>query len=436
MYMDASDKQKISNVFNEQLKTTDKNCCSVNRFTADCKASNPKSKTDGQHKMKRLKSRRKRSQMRGVGKEALKSRSHHNHCCRQASENIAHYHNCCHNSCHCPSRSGALFPNARPAAQESSIITDSRLIGHQGLFNHEVKSIDIERLLSEQRKLEKCGQQVQKKNNATSHPSSAISTRDFLGTDEKKASPETKARDDFQDIKNWISQGADVTLGQRSQQQLDLSSGSGKSTFSSKHSPVDVIKSRKANPAVSERGREPQQIPTVDRENVNTLNKKVKGHMISTLEHTPRNQESPVHLTHGFSPSPLQVSCSNTIDNNDMQHGRQDPDCVSQFVSAVAADLCDSLQFPVLKRRSLVAESREVLLKALRESHGPHLEKNLLKVQRYLSFDTDPAKHGQHQEPTMTDEDEPLPTELQETGVLTGSPDHRDTTTVNRLLNG
>uniref|UniRef100_A0A3B4WBI7 Uncharacterized protein n=1 Tax=Seriola lalandi dorsalis TaxID=1841481 RepID=A0A3B4WBI7_SERLL len=115
--------------------------------------------------------------------------------------------------CHCPS----LFPNVIPASHEPSIITDSRLIGHHGLFNHEVKSIDIERLLSEQGKLEKSGQKTQKKNHAISHPSSTthipppLSSKDLLCADtdavvpfEKKADPATNICDDSREKEKKI----------------------------------------------------------------------------------------------------------------------------------------------------------------------------------------------------------------------------------------
>ncbi|XP_051262591.1 uncharacterized protein si:dkey-250k15.4 [Dicentrarchus labrax] len=404
----TSDKEKTLNVFKKQLKTADKNCCSVNRFTADCKCSNHYIKTDAQHRTKRLKSRKERSQMRGAGKEASKSKSHHHPFHRLPSKDMAYYHNCCHSSCHCSSRRDAPFPNVVPAAQEPSVITDSRLIGHHGLFNHEVKSIDIERLLSKQRK--KSGQHVQEKSGCISHPStsqipSSFPTNDVLCADaretmtfRKKADPATKARDNCLEKESKISQGSDLTPGQRAEQQLDLSSGSFKSSLSSKHS------------SISRKGRESQHTPTVDRENVKILNKKVKGHTLSTLEHTPKNQDSPVHQTQapGLSPSPLQLSSSHSAESFDIRHRRPDSDCVSKTVSAVAAGLCNCLQFPVPRRRSLVAESREVLLKALRERHGPRLQENLLEVQRCLTFVTDPTNEVQDQEPTTVDEDELL----------------------------
>ncbi|XP_059195237.1 uncharacterized protein si:dkey-250k15.4 [Centropristis striata] len=389
--------------------------CLVNRLTADCKCLKH-TKTDGYHKMKRLMSRKERSQMRGGGKEASQSKSHHQHRRRQNSKDMAFFQNCCHSGCHCPSRRDAPFPNVVPAAQEPSIITDSRLIGHHGLFNHEVKSIDIERFLSEQRKREKSGQQVQQKKNATSHPSSAsyipspFSTNDLFGagTDEVLPLEKKTALDDTQKEEKKISQGSDITPGQRPQQHPGHSSESLKSISSSKHSSlhVEILKSKKTTPVVSEKSRKLQLTSTAVREKVKTSNRKVKR--LSTLEHTPKIQrsESPIHQIqdHDLSPSPIQVSSSHSANSFDIQHRRRDPECISKSVSAVAAGLCDCLQFPLLRRRNLVAESREVLLKALRERHGPQLQENLLEVQRCLSFGVDPAKKVQDQEPTMIEE--------------------------------
>ncbi|TKS82299.1 hypothetical protein D9C73_016408 [Collichthys lucidus] len=410
-----SDKENIlpPDVFNKKLKTADKNG-SVSRSTAH--RLNHYSERDEQHKIKRLKSRRERSQMRM--KEASKYKSHQHHCRSKISKDLAHVHNCCHSSCHCPSRRDVLFPNVVPAAQEPSIITDSRLTGHQGLFNHEVKSIAIERLLNKQ-KLEKRGQQVQEESNATSRLSSTppvaspLSVNDLLGADtdevmpfEKKADPATKTHDDCQDEAKKISQGSDITPGQRPQPQLVLSSGN---IASFKRTSVDAaVSSKKTNPGMSEKRREAQVTPTVDRKHVKTLNKRVKGNINSTLEHTPKNQKPPVHQPHGLNTTPLKLSSSHTADSFDIQYRRRDPNSVSKSVSTVAARLCDTLQFPLLTRRSLVAESREVLLKALREWHGPQLQEDLLEVQRCLSFGTDRTKEVQNQEPTMVEKDELL----------------------------
>ncbi|XP_039972982.1 uncharacterized protein si:dkey-250k15.4 isoform X2 [Xiphias gladius] len=402
-----SDKEKILKFFNRQSETTDKKCCLLNI---------DHNKTDGQNKMKRLKTRKERSQTRGGRKAASKTKVHHHHYHHQSSRDMAHPCNCCHSSWHCPLRRAAQFPNVIPAAQEPSIITDSRLIGHHGLFKHEVKSVDIERLLSEQGKVEKSGQKAQEKNDAISHPSSTshipspFSSNDLLGADtgevepvEKKTDSAINTHDDCHEKQKKISHGSDVTLGQRPQQQLHFSSGSYKSIFSSKHSSLDVVinKSKKLT-------------PTVDRDNVKTLNRKVKTHMNSTVKHTAKNPECPVYQTeaHGLSPGPLQLSSSLSADSFELQHRRQVPAFVFKSVSEMAARLCDCLQFPLLRKRNLVAESREVLLKAMQEMHGTRLQENLFEEQRHLSFGIDLAKAVQDhvQEPTMIYEDE-LPTD-------------------------
>lgn len=398
-----SAKENMLDVFNKHSKTRQKSSCSVYSLTADCKCFIRHNETDGRCKMKRLKSRKERSQMRSGGKEASKTKSHHHH----------YQH---HSSCHCRRRDTS-FPNVILASQEPSIITDNRLIGHHGLFNHEVKSIDIERLLSQQRKQEKSERQVPEKNHVISHPSSAshnpsqFSSKDFSGAETNEVVPFLKKTDPAThtchcwEKEKKISQGSDgsdVTPGQRPQQELDPSSGSCKGTFSSKHSSLDAvtIKGKKTHSVMSERGRKPEPSSTGDRDNVKTSKKKLKTRMTSTLEHTAKNQKPPVQQTqaHGLSPSPLQLSSSSSTESSHIQHRKQDPSCVSKSISEVAARLCDSLHFPFLRRRNLVTESREVLLRALQERHGPRLQENLLKLQRPLSFGADLTK-------AMMDED-------------------------------
>lgn len=367
----SPEKDRILNVFKKQPKTTDKNCCPVNRSTVDLKCGNFYSKTDGQHRAKRLRSRKERSQMRGCGKEVPRSKSHHNIGCRRRSKDITYINDCyCRSSCHCILRRDAPLSKVVPATQEPSIITDSRLIGHHGLFNHEVKSIDIERLLSKQRKMEKSGQQVYENNStshsySTSHVPTPISSNDFLGAEvvtiEEKREPVAKAHDGFQMIEDKISQGSDVILVQ------------------------------KVSPVMSEHVAESQLTPIDSRENVMT-----------------GKQDSPVHQSqlHGVSKSPLDLPSSDTPERSISQHPSTDPSAVSQSICAVAANLCGCLQLPVLRRRNLMAESREVLLKALQTRHGPRLKENLSQLQGYLSSGSDHTKKIQDQELTMIDENE------------------------------
>lgn len=414
----SSDKEEVS--LNRQSKTTDKNCCPPNRITGDSNQSVNCRKTHGHFKMKRLKSHRERNQLRCCGKKASKSKSHPHHCHQPASKDLAHLHMCCHSSCHCPSRRDAPLPNVVSAAQEPSIITDSRLIGHQGLFSREVKSIDIERLLSKQRKLEKSEQEMQSRKNASSCPSvscipSPFCSNDCLEVDgsvpfeRKTDSTEKNPHNYFEEEKqNSHTSDTHLTPGQRPQQQLDLLFGRCKSAASSKDSSLNVvvIETRKTKLDMSRKGRKSEQSSNVDKEPFKKFNEKVKEHFTSSPEPTPKSPKSPIHNTRvlSLSPSPAKISSSKAPDTFDKLHRRQDPDCVSQSISAVAARLCNSLQFPSLRRRDLAAESRGVLLKALRERHGPHLQENLLQVQR--CFSCSPADKAQDQETSSTDADE------------------------------
>ncbi|XP_040020520.2 proline-rich protein 19 [Gasterosteus aculeatus] len=394
----VSDQKKLLNVFNKDKKL-------VKGFTTDCKSLNHSNKTDRQHRMKRLRSRKERSQRSDNRKEASKSKAHRHHLCQRAQD-MAYFQS----RCHCASQRNAPFANVIPTAQEPSIITDRRLIGHHGLFNHEVKSVDIERLLSVQRQ---SGQQVEQ--NSTPHPSSTshvpllFLANDLLATDADEVLPfqRKSAPDDCRKKEEKFSPQSDITPGQRPQQQFDPSCESFKSVSSKQSSHDAAIIQSKKTKLLPAKGREsPLTLTAVKDRNVKTLSRKANRHTVSTVEHTPNNPESPIHqtLAHGPSMSPTPLSSSGSVDSFDIQPGRQDARWASKAVAAVAASLCDFLQFPLLRRRrNLVAESREVLLKALQESHGPRLQENLLVVQRGLSFGPGPTEKVWDEELTMTD---------------------------------
>lgn len=379
--------------------------------------------------MKRLKTRKERSQIRGGWKEISKIKSnHHHHHYRHCQSNIdmAHLHNCCCASCHCSSRRNPPFPSVVRSVQEPSIITDGRLTGHHGLFNHEVKSIDFERLLSEQPKLE---EQRKEKNTVISHSSSAshnsasLSTDALLGADtdvgscvpfRKNTDPASKAHTDRQEKEKkniqFESKQSDVTTEEKPQQQLPLSCESFQSSHWSKHSFLDVLTTETKRACVmSENSRESLLTPVVDRDNIKSFNTNVKKRVISTLVQTPKNQEPPVQQiqTHRLTSSPLKLSSSATTNSCEIQDRTQDPEYVTKFVSAVAARLCQRLKLPSISRRNPLSESREVLLNSLRETHGPWLQENLLRLQQHRSFAVHPTKKDQDddQEPTRKNEE-------------------------------
>lgn len=338
-----------------------------------------KCKTDGELKVKRLRTRKERNQMRCDGKESSKMKSH---CCQHgSSKDTAHFGHCCHSRCYWPSKRDVV-----PSAQEPSIITDARLIAHHGLFNREVKSIDIERLLTEQRRID---DKKEKKTKKTSRrPAESLITDHLFGGNPEEVVPRESKEEPA--VEN---------------QQRSLSSGSSNTSLE-----VETINSNKATPVLSNKGRESQLTPTGDRGNATTVKKNLKR-----LEQTPKGRKAPVHQTPDRGPtSPFQPSCSATDGADDTSHThkrRKDCNSASKSVSAVAARLCCSLQSPLLRRRNLLAESSKVLLRALRAKHGHRLQENLLEAQRCLGFSPECSgrvqehRKKQKKQPALVDED-------------------------------
>lgn len=409
--------EKVSHAFNEESKTTDKKCCSVKKVTADSKHLNHFSKRDGHHKVKRLKTRKERSQMRGGWKETSKTKSYLHCCNHQSRRDMAHFQNYCHNSRHRTLRKNAPISSSAPALQESSIITDSRLIGHHGLFNHEVKSSDIERLLSKPSRHEQIGQHVEEKSSDVLYPSSTSHIPALLSTEglqdagdvlpfKKKVHPAAKSHNDDQETEvnnnTFNNQGSNITSGQKQEQQLDLSSGNYKSNLSCKYSPVKTAENNNSVP--SEKDHESQLSPLAGTDNVKTLSSQVRKNMISDLGQRYKNWD-PNTQTGGYNPNPLSLSSSPTADGCNTQ---QDPECVSKSISTLATQLCECLHLPLLKRRNLLSESRKVLLKSLQERHGSSLQANLHEVQQSVRFGMHPTLANQEKESRMMEEEEIL----------------------------
>ncbi|KAM4735226.1 proline-rich protein 19 [Anableps anableps] len=400
----SSEKNNLS----KQSRATDKKCCCVTTLTGDSKYFNHDK--DKQHKIRRLKTRKERCQMRADRKDTLKNKSHHHHCFCQSRKDLTYYPNCCH-SCHLPTRKNTPISSTVPVTQEPSIITDSRLIGHHGLFNHEVKSINIERVLSEQSTLGQSEEKTNENNkisNLSSAPSNTVllSSDGLLGADadvpvKQKANNTTKSRDS-QEIKmmnlQFSNPGADITPGQRSQQQLYSSCESVKSTNQSKNS-FQATKTKNTDSCMSEMDEALQVKPLARRDKTKTLNSTING-----------DQDYPVQGDFQIS-SPLQHVTSLSAERFDQQHLHRDPDHVSKTTHAVAARLSKCLHLPVPNRRNLLSETREVLLKSLQERHGPCLQANLQEVQRSLRLFKEPSQASMEQEQHMMGEDKLLSTD-------------------------
>ncbi|XP_054903901.1 uncharacterized protein LOC129371361 [Poeciliopsis prolifica] len=385
-------------LYNNQSKATDKKCCAT-ALTGDSKYSNHE--RDKRHKTKRLRTRKERCQMRADRRDTSKHKSHHHHCFSQSKKKNPFYSNN-HHSCHSATRKNTQILST--VSQEPSIITESRLLGHHGLFNHEVKSINIERVLSEQSKLEQSEEKTNDNNNtpylsSTPHNPIVLSSYGLLGADtdvpdKKKAKTGSKTNDDSQDIEmtnlQFSNPGADITSSQRLHQQLPSSCESLKSTNQSK-SRFKTTKTKHTESCMSgmDKALHPKPLDTKDK--IKTVNKTINEDQDSSSQ-TDYLVSSPLHVT------------SVSADNFDQQNLHQDPNNVWKTTHEVAELLSEWLHLPVPNRRNLSSKTREVLLKTLQERHGPHLQANLQEMQRSLRFHKDPSQVSNEQEQMIRDD--------------------------------
>ncbi|CAL8340425.1 unnamed protein product [Gadus morhua 'NCC'] len=355
-------------------KIADKNCIAVN--SCNCSRSVPDVidwDESHKYKMKRLRTRKERNQVRGSGAEASNIKSHHHHQHHRnhiSSKDKQQSNSCGKTIAHCPQRKEARFARLFPSAQEPSVITTNRLIGHQGLFNHEVKSIDIERLLSEQRKQGRQRQTGLQENNLdaicpvpNSPPSSPCSSSEaqlanssegvLIARDSDVALHQEKTSVDC----HSNTYGSDITPGQRSQiPGISAEKENQPPTSSQSYSLKHKSKKNKAVMSIMERETSPTRVKGNVRPELEKVNTQVKAPTAKNQTLAwKRSPDSPHQLWHNA-------------------------------ISAVAGRLCHSLKLQLPRRRDVLAESREVLLLAIQERHGPLFQEHLLGVQRRLSF--------------------------------------------------
>ncbi|XP_067305017.1 uncharacterized protein [Pseudorasbora parva] len=164
-------KHNLPKTSNDHHSIKSKSSCHAASVVHNCKpACSSSMNTDvhcnSSHKVRRLKTRKERNQVRD--QERNRSQTHHQH-----SKIVGGEKPQCHHihplSC---SRKESTF--AKPfIPQKPSIITEGRLTSIRGLFSHEVRSIDIERLVSEQIKTDK--QKKDQRKMSTTHITSPLS---------------------------------------------------------------------------------------------------------------------------------------------------------------------------------------------------------------------------------------------------------------------
>ncbi|XP_055019205.1 uncharacterized protein si:dkey-250k15.4 isoform X2 [Boleophthalmus pectinirostris] len=383
-------KDKASKVFYRKIKPAFKDALPVGKAGADCKCRKC-SKSESQQRMKTLRTRKERNQIRDGGKEAPRAKSCHHYCNHKTSKDVSCVHQCFHNTLD-------VLPNITHVTHEPSVITDRRLIGHHGLFNHEVKSIDIERLLSEQRKHDRCEKLQQKSNTEFANPSTketgclldSTNEETVISNSKDLQTPRILNYSERQEKKTMESnnQVSDLTPGQRPRKTAISSTETNKSVNSS-----DVVFTgmKEAQPGMYANS-DSHQTPGSFNENKSIL----PGSVESIIERTPQKHVS-ANPRQVSQPTPLLPSSppmARASSSLITQQENLDADSVAKSVKAIAASLCNSICFSLLGKRDLVAESREALVKVLQEKHGTQLRSNVLKIQRKLYSCDDAQEEG------------------------------------------
>ncbi|XP_072317533.1 proline-rich protein 19 [Eucyclogobius newberryi] len=378
----SSAKDKASKAFYRKIKSDCKDAVLTGKAGAVCKYAKC-SKSESQHRMKKLRSRKERNQIRNGGKEAPRAKSCHYYYNHLTSKDVSYIHQCCHNTLD-------ARPNIAPVTHEPVVITDSRLIGHHGLFNHEVKSIDIERLLSEQRKLDRSGKLQEKSSSIFANPPVneaeylLDSTNDEAVISNKKA-PENNSKRQQKKTPESNSQGSELTPGQRSRKTQISSAEMNKSDNSTD---VVVTGTKEAQPAMYENNSESRQtLCSFNKNNKSVL----PGSLPSIKKRTSKNPASvpkPSQVGHSTPPLPSSPHMAGTSSSFNARQENLVADSVAMSVKAIATGLCSSISFSLLKEnKKLVAKSRKALVKELRQRHGAQMKSNILKVQQQLYND-------------------------------------------------
>ncbi|KAL2084226.1 hypothetical protein ACEWY4_019744 [Coilia grayii] len=372
-------------------------------------------------KGKRLKTRKERDQMKqGCNGQKIRSHSRHKQSCGRegflgSSQSLSHSH------------SQQKFAKAFPS-KEPSFITDRRLIGHQGMFNHEVKSFDIERLLSEERKAARSKKQVDHTEKMSSpaltptHNSGnerecppkhknevsgkcrrqGISTESRCGIlvrSQRCSQSEDKGRD-----RGTANQESGVSPSQKKAECMELSPSDSNSVVILSSTPKSSASSnmQQSTPRISpERHKGPQVLcaesplqpesPRTSAQHSERTPTCLKPQVPYTKAQKPNNTPDS-HVTKKVSSASLHQKAG----NSETERAQLEARIASHLISVVAGRLCQSLERPILMRHNLLAESRSSILHALHERHRTELQENLLRLHSRLGpgqSEVD-SKHG------------------------------------------
>lgn len=417
-------KHNLSKTSSERHSSTAKSSChTANAVHTSKPVCSSSMRTDvlcnSSHKARRLKSRKERNQNRGLERNRYHPGSQHS---RREGGEKAHHPLAC-------SRKERAF--AKPfIPQKPSIITEGRLTSNRGIFSHEIRSIDIERLVSEQIKREE--QRKEQRKQYMMHitsplpPSIPDSDPDCtldevqkpLQEPENNTPPQAKRKkcsrkepreintSGFQNNRRVV-----VSMGpSREDEKHDRNANSRKEdTYSKTRQDSPSSPPRETEHVVlSSSENEPvhQLCSTPVETNMNNSDVSQTGNL---KYHNEENQENGfmniqrfeknstavrfpnMEVTQMFenlqtltSLSDLDSGAGQVGDN--VEQGEQMPLSCREAVKRLLTRLCQSSELRVPSRRHpLLAECREALLQTLQKRHSFQLEHNLHRLHSFLN---------------------------------------------------
>ncbi|KAF4088388.1 hypothetical protein AMELA_G00082370 [Ameiurus melas] len=419
-----TDKQTALNMFNSHKKAKEKSCntgISAPCHSSVCSNNKTEERFGEPQKTKRLKTIKQRNQIREQG--SSRSNRSHQHCVRR-SKDKGPCSECKDCQCsHALNFSRKEKPVAKPfPLQKPSIITEGRLTSIRGLFSHEVRSVDIERLIKE-KKHQKHIEMQERQATASPSPScliphstppAVISERSEEGIfacankDEKSFEKTDHLHTNLEDaVPMTIRSGIGKHGSAQTPKATDNTTRSGNPSDQEGVQEAVILSSSESEPVhksfptsvkvtPSYRNVIPIQKNTQNQRQTNkaTATMDVQHDFVNTERlDTPVGSEVLNSDAPQFDPSPaIFMFSSPTLDKersalgDECQHKKPGFSSKEEEVRRLAASLCHNLgSFPLQRCCPLLTECRNVLLHHLQERHGSQLQHSLHRLHSHLS---------------------------------------------------
>lgn len=430
-----SDKQNALNTFSSHMKAEMKSCntgISAPCHSSVCSDSKTKEHYSVPQKTKRLKTIKQRNQIRELSSNRYNQSHQH---CERGSKNKGPCRHC--QDCQC-SRLLNFSTKERPVAkpfpsQKPSIITEGRLTSIRGLFSHEVRSVDIERLVKEkkhQTHIEKQNRQATASNSPScliphSIPPAVISETSEEGISACVNKDQTKILEKTDCLPTNFEDTVPVTMHTGDGKHSSAQPPEATDNTARPQSP-SAQKGEQEAVILSSSENEPahKSFPTavkVSQSDHNVITKKKNVHdqkqtnkatAAMDVQYDFVNIER-LHTSVGsevlnsdaphFDLSPAMFS-SPTLDRetsalgNESEHRKPGFSSKDEVLSRMAARLCHNLDsFPLQRCCPLLTECRKVLLHHLQERHGSQLQHSLRRLHSHPSAERPHSPHTAEQ---------------------------------------